>query len=151
MMPPFFNRCDDTVSMAKYICTVCGEIYDEEKEGVKFEDLPDDWTCPKCRAKKSVFMPYMETGKKGDRQFSPKDLEIDPDLVLHDNGVMDDIHAMADSGRSASAAMDTLLPVQKFDDILNLPEEAKARMKNEVRVMAKRAAEGAARHEKGRG
>ena len=45
--------------MAKYICTVCGEIYDEDIEGVKFSDLPDDWSCPKCRAKKSVFMPFM--------------------------------------------------------------------------------------------
>ncbi len=28
--------------MASFICTVCGEIYDEEKEGVKFSDLLDD-------------------------------------------------------------------------------------------------------------
>ena len=68
--------------MAKFICTVCGEIYDEEKEGVKFSDLPDDWTCPRCHALKSVFMPVMETGKKGDRQYSPEDLEIDPNLIL---------------------------------------------------------------------
>ena len=26
--------------MAKYVCTICGEIYDEEREGVRFEDLP---------------------------------------------------------------------------------------------------------------
>ena len=26
----------------KYICTVCGEIYDESIEGIKFEDLPED-------------------------------------------------------------------------------------------------------------
>ena len=25
----------------KYRCTVCGHIYDEEREGVKFADLPD--------------------------------------------------------------------------------------------------------------
>ena len=30
----------------KYRCTVCGHIYDEEKEGVKFADLPEDWKCP---------------------------------------------------------------------------------------------------------
>ena len=35
--------------MTSYICTVCGEIYDEEKEGVKFSDLSDDWVCPKCK------------------------------------------------------------------------------------------------------
>ena len=32
--------------MAKYKCDICGYIYDEEKEKVKFKDLPDDWTCP---------------------------------------------------------------------------------------------------------
>ena len=30
----------------KYKCMVCGHIYDEEKAGVKFADLPDDWKCP---------------------------------------------------------------------------------------------------------
>lgn len=36
-------------------CTVCGYIYDEAKEGVKFADLPDDWVCPTCNAPKDVF------------------------------------------------------------------------------------------------
>ena len=27
----------------KYICNVCGYIYDDEKEEVKFEDLPEDF------------------------------------------------------------------------------------------------------------
>jgi len=30
-------------------------IYDEEKEGVKFEDLPEDWTCPLCGVSKDLF------------------------------------------------------------------------------------------------
>lgn len=37
----------------KYICNVCGYIYDDEKEEVKFEDLPEDWTCPVCGVPKS--------------------------------------------------------------------------------------------------
>jgi rubredoxin len=41
--------------MARYECTVCGYIYDEEKEGKKWEELPDDWVCPVCRAAKSSF------------------------------------------------------------------------------------------------
>ena len=32
----------------KYRCSMCGNIYDEEATGVKFEDLPDDWECPVC-------------------------------------------------------------------------------------------------------
>ena len=39
----------------KYLCTICGYIYDEEKEGTKFEDLPSDWTCPLCAAPKDDF------------------------------------------------------------------------------------------------
>ena len=30
----------------KYVCEVCGYVYDEEAEGVKWEDLPDDYVCP---------------------------------------------------------------------------------------------------------
>ena len=45
----------------KYKCTVCGHIYDEEKEGVKFEDLPADWKCPLCKQPKSRFEPIDET------------------------------------------------------------------------------------------
>ena len=41
--------------MKKYKCTICGYIYDDAKESVKFEDLPDDWTCPICGAPKAVF------------------------------------------------------------------------------------------------
>lgn len=44
----------------KYRCTVCGHIYDEEREGVKFADLPGTWTCPTCGAPKSKFVPVVE-------------------------------------------------------------------------------------------
>lgn len=46
----------------KYRCTVCGHIYDEEKEGVKFADLPEDWKCPTCKAPKSKFVLVEEEG-----------------------------------------------------------------------------------------
>lgn len=43
-------------TFAKYVCSVCGYIYDpEEHDGVAFEDLPDDWKCPTCGQPKSVF------------------------------------------------------------------------------------------------
>lgn len=44
----------------KYKCLMCGEIYDEVKEGRKFSDLPDDWVCPICGAPKSLFKPIEE-------------------------------------------------------------------------------------------
>ena len=49
--------------MDKYVCEVCGYIYDPEKgdpdngiePGTKFEDLPDEWICPICGATKENF------------------------------------------------------------------------------------------------
>lgn len=41
--------------MKKYVCPICGYVYDEEKEGIKFEDLPEDWKCPWCGAPKNLF------------------------------------------------------------------------------------------------
>ncbi len=39
----------------KYVCNVCGFVYDEEAEGVKWEDLGDDYVCPLCLVDKSNF------------------------------------------------------------------------------------------------
>ena len=40
----------------KYVCSVCGYVYDPaEHEGTAFEDLPDDWKCPRCRQGKDKF------------------------------------------------------------------------------------------------
>ncbi len=52
-------------SMRKYICDVCGWIYDpavgdpdgDVAAGTAFEDIPDDWVCPECGADKSQFSP----------------------------------------------------------------------------------------------
>lgn len=41
----------------KYVCTVCQWVYDEEKEGTKFAELPADWTCPVCGVEKDMFEP----------------------------------------------------------------------------------------------
>ena len=39
----------------KYICQICGYVYDDAKEKVPFAELPDDWKCPLCGAAKSDF------------------------------------------------------------------------------------------------
>lgn len=42
----------------KYVCSICGYVYDPaEHDGVAFEDLPDDWKCPRCKQPKSKFNP----------------------------------------------------------------------------------------------
>jgi rubredoxin len=52
--------------MKKYICTVCGYIYDPEvgdpdsgvAPGTAFEDIPEDWVCPLCSVTKDDFEVY---------------------------------------------------------------------------------------------
>ncbi|MBR2044153.1 MAG: flavin reductase [Clostridia bacterium] len=39
----------------KWVCTICGFIYDDAKEKIPFEQLPDNWTCPLCLHPKSDF------------------------------------------------------------------------------------------------
>ena len=39
----------------KYQCTICGYVYDDEKESVPFDELPNEWRCPLCGALKSDF------------------------------------------------------------------------------------------------
>ena len=40
----------------KYVCSVCGYVYDPaEHDGTAFEELPDDWKCPRCRQGKDKF------------------------------------------------------------------------------------------------
>ena len=41
----------------KYVCNVCGYVYDEEVEGVSWEDLDEDFTCPLCGVAKEDFSP----------------------------------------------------------------------------------------------
>ncbi|HOV28909.1 MAG TPA: rubredoxin [Synergistales bacterium] len=47
----------------KYVCTVCGYVYDPQvgdpKAGIlppmPFSDLPEDWICPECGVGKDLF------------------------------------------------------------------------------------------------
>jgi rubredoxin len=41
----------------RYICSICGYVYDEEKEKIPWAELPADWKCPLCGASKSDFVP----------------------------------------------------------------------------------------------
>jgi rubredoxin len=52
--------------VTKYICKVCGYIYDPEAgdedssiaPGTAFKDIPDDCVCPVCAAQKDDFELY---------------------------------------------------------------------------------------------
>ena len=48
----------------KYICQICGYVYDDAKEKVPFAELPDDWKCLLCGAAKSDFKPEANGDEK---------------------------------------------------------------------------------------
>ena len=41
--------------MKKYVCSVCGYIYDEQREGITWEEQPDEFECPLCAVGKDQF------------------------------------------------------------------------------------------------
>lgn len=61
-IPPAMNYTVQETT-GKYICSVCGYVYDPAigdpehgiPAGTAFEDLPDDWKCPRCKQSKDKF------------------------------------------------------------------------------------------------
>jgi rubredoxin len=51
--------------MQKFVCIVCGYVYDPEvadpdhgaAPGTAFEDIPNEWVCPLCGVGKEEFEP----------------------------------------------------------------------------------------------
>lgn len=57
-VPTVLTEVDFSAQKAsgKYVCSICGYVYDPaEHDGVAFEDLPDDWRCPRCKQPKAKF------------------------------------------------------------------------------------------------
>lgn len=58
-----FTTIREGFIMKKYVCSVCGYEYDKElgdpdhgiAPGTKWEDLPEDFTCPLCGVGKDLF------------------------------------------------------------------------------------------------
>lgn len=67
----------------KYVCSICGYVYDEDVEGTLFSELPDSWTCPWCGAPKSLFK-AQEIEKAPKKEEPKKDKEI---KVVKDNDI----------------------------------------------------------------
>lgn len=113
--------------MAKYRCSICGEIYDEDIEGVRFEDLPDDWVCPVCRSPKSEFYLWEDESPSAQTQehrtevkADEPSIEIEQRFIRHDGGDMDEIRTMSYTGKSVGEPMETLLHIPDFSSILFL-------------------------------
>lgn len=117
----------------RYVCSVCGYVYDEDIEGVPLDELPEGWVCPVCTADTSFFEPEGD-GKAGHPQSAPAipsgsgagstgdDLRaylaqwrresspVEADLAV--------IQKMAITGETVLDPMRTIKPVPSWDEIL---------------------------------
>lgn len=109
--------------MARYRCSVCGYVFDEEKEGKRFQDLKE---CPVCKQPPERFMLLEEQAvKKKDEHAAAgaqAGLEDPSDYARTDETCryMKEIHQMAVSGSSLIEAMGTRMPMPGWDEILLL-------------------------------
>ena len=103
--------------MAVYVCTVCGYRYDEDKEGIPYEQLK---ACPACKQPKEKLI--LAEQEKPKPQQAESSLAYDPAYARSDPSCryMEEIHQMAVSGHSVHAAMGTKMPMPGWDDILLL-------------------------------
>jgi glutamate synthase domain-containing protein 2/rubrerythrin len=112
-----------------YKCSICGYVYDEEKEGKPFSDLTE---CPVCK----------QPPEKFEAEEAPKDAAVAPEAVSRpvsinaeglelaypqetrkmdsDYRYMREIHEMAVTGKSAIEAMGTRMNMPNWDDVLVL-------------------------------
>lgn len=60
----------------RYVCQICGYVYDEAKEKVPFSKLPDTWKCPLCGAAKSDFKPE-ETKKEAPKPVARPEQDVE--------------------------------------------------------------------------
>ena len=116
--------------MAKYRCRICGYIYDEEVEGKPFSELE---CCPLCKQPTSMFELIEDESEEAGEEFPAADetagvesdkldLSYDAMFARKDDSAryMAEIHEMAQTGSGIHAAMGTLQPLPKWDDILFL-------------------------------
>lgn len=114
--------------MAIYRCSVCGYIFDEDKEGKALAALE---CCPICKQPMERFELVEEklqqkiSEKKEvskEQKVGKEVLQYDSTYVRHDASCryMEEIHEMAVTGKSISGAMGTQLSMPSWDDILLL-------------------------------
>lgn len=81
--------------MKKWLCVICGWIYDEAKgwpndgiaPGTKWEDIPDDWACPECGVGKEDFEMIEVTTPVATEAVSQADIDTtEPPVVIIGTG-----------------------------------------------------------------
>lgn len=102
-----------------YKCSICGYIYDEEKEGKPFSELTE---CPLCKQSVDKFEPVASEQAPVSDGSTPTDLSYPSETRKTDSNYryMKEIHEMAVTGKSAIEAMGTQMNMPSWDDILIL-------------------------------
>lgn len=120
--------------MKKFVCSVCGYVYEGEKApkecpichqpGEKFREVPakeEDKTAPDLEISETVDEGVFGTGDAIGEEAS-FDLNYNKSFYRVDKSCryMEEIHQMAVTGKSVSGAMSTKMPMPNWDDILIL-------------------------------
>ena len=102
-----------------YKCSICGYIYDEEKEGKPFSELTE---CPLCKQPVDKFERVASEQAPASETPTPTDLSYPSETRKTDSNYryMKEIHEMAVTGKSAIEAMGTQMNMPSWDDILIL-------------------------------
>jgi glutamate synthase domain-containing protein 2/rubredoxin len=114
----------EMLRMARYECSLCGYIYDEAQEGVAWDELGDDWTCPMCGSPRSDFSLAGQAEPKPSAPTAPEPGDGGDYLAAWARSSdalethMADIHRMASSGESIIEPMRTTAPSFSWDDVL---------------------------------
>ena len=112
-----------------YRCSICGYVYDEEKQGAPFSELTQ---CPVCKQppekfaavkpdqpadvpNEAVKQPALEGAEDMDLSYPKETRKTDSNYRY-----MKEIHEMAVTGRSAIEAMGTQMKMPNWDDVLVL-------------------------------
>ncbi len=111
--------------MAKYICSVCEYVHDEEKTGQKWDDLPEEWVCPVCESPKNYFEKTDEGESAPESHDDKVEKETDAPVLIDLRKTMAeaepyfaDIQEIARSSRTVDEPMRTKEPVISWDEIL---------------------------------
>jgi glutamate synthase domain-containing protein 2/rubredoxin len=109
--------------VAVYKCSVCDTVFDENREGKKWDELSGDWNCHVCESGKSAWQKVDEkvlslnvpVGGPEDASGSPDEYRrLEDELEVH----MADIHQIAETGKSIIEPMRTRKSVPSWDEIL---------------------------------
>lgn len=103
-----------------YKCSICGYVYDEEKEGKPFSQLTE---CPICKQPPEKFEVQPESEKAPDWEKAENlDLSYPKETRKTDSSYryMKEIHEMAVTGKSVIEAMGTQRKMPNWDDVLVL-------------------------------